>query len=604
MKIKLLNKIFIVLFIIICLVPFVGMLVFGGSPALANEIQSPAPKLTADDGSFNSEYLSQLSDYFADRFALRPRLITAWAKLNSAFFKTSTEDQVLLGNNGWLYYSSELDDYMGKSLEDSELETIAMNLAHIHNSLKSRDIKFVFTIAPNKSSLYPGNMPSYIPNNHENSNAEGLKPYLEKYGIVYADLFEAFEGSTILYYSTDSHWTAAGAAKGTDAILSAAGISTSYGEKPYAIEGTHTGDLYNMLYPAAAGAEGRVVSLEEFTYECLNDPNEGNAIKIETVNPNAEGSLFCWRDSFGIEMYPFLAQSFGEAEFSRDSEYNLGKIEEGTDLVILEIVERNLSNLLAPPVAAEQASSASADAAAENSDELMQAAAALIGEDVQKLYEAAGMPESSDYASSCLGSGKDGELYYPGFTVYTYAEGSLETIVDVEERKTFEKPEEEPEDEVSLNIDSDFAEAAELEELIKNIVSEQTDSSMTDEEKLEALYKYVVNSYTYRRRNYYDFGATGWVDEEAYTMLTTGKGNCYNFASVFCLLAREIGYDATAYSGTMGPDRRPHAWVEIEIDGETRLFDPEDDWTISIHGVLKKYNITLEKAERYKYIHE
>ena len=42
------------------------------------------------------------------------------------------------------------------------------------------------------------------------------------------------------------------------------------------------------------------------------------------------------------------------------------------------------------------------------------------------------MPEYSDYAQSCLGTGEDGNLYYDGFTVYTYREGDVETIRIVE----------------------------------------------------------------------------------------------------------------------------------------------------------------------------
>lgn len=60
------------------------------------------------------------------------------------------------------------------------------------------------------------------------------------------------------------------------------------------------------------------------------------------------------------------------------------------------------------------------------------AAKALIGEEVSKLYEAIGQPNDSAYTSSCLGSGDDGELYYDGFTVYTYREGSSEKIQDVD----------------------------------------------------------------------------------------------------------------------------------------------------------------------------
>ena len=58
-------------------------------------------------------------------------------------------------------------------------------------------------------------------------------------------------------------------------------------------------------------------------------------------------------------------------------------------------------------------------------------AESMIGEEVSKLIEAIGEPQSADYASSCLGPGEDGELQYDGFTVYTYKEGDSEVIQNV-----------------------------------------------------------------------------------------------------------------------------------------------------------------------------
>ena len=58
-------------------------------------------------------------------------------------------------------------------------------------------------------------------------------------------------------------------------------------------------------------------------------------------------------------------------------------------------------------------------------------AANLIGSPVEDLYAAIGEPEGSSYASSCDGPGEDGELYYEGFTVYTYREDGKETVKDV-----------------------------------------------------------------------------------------------------------------------------------------------------------------------------
>lgn len=59
-------------------------------------------------------------------------------------------------------------------------------------------------------------------------------------------------------------------------------------------------------------------------------------------------------------------------------------------------------------------------------------AAGYVGSDVSALYAAIGRPASSDYAPSCLGTGEDGNLYYDGFTVYTYRENGSETVQYVE----------------------------------------------------------------------------------------------------------------------------------------------------------------------------
>ena len=62
---------------------------------------------------------------------------------------------------------------------------------------------------------------------------------------------------------------------------------------------------------------------------------------------------------------------------------------------------------------------------------------------------------------------------------------------------------------------------------------------------------------------------------EALTILRTGRGNCYCYAGIFCLLARQLGYDAKAIAGSTNWDPRPHAWVEIEFDGVPYIFDTE-----------------------------
>ena len=67
----------------------------------------------------------------------------------------------------------------------------------------------------------------------------------------------------------------------------------------------------------------------------------------------------------------------------------------------------------------------------ESGDPGRQTALSLVGSPVSALLSELGEPEERSYASSCNGPGEDGELYYSGFTVYTYRENDVETIVDV-----------------------------------------------------------------------------------------------------------------------------------------------------------------------------
>ena len=170
---------------------------------------------------------------------------------------------------------------------------------------------------------------------------------LEEAGIPYVDLQTVLQDGAVLYYKTDSHWTARGAALAADALLQALGRESRYAEGPFREEGMHVGDLYQMLYPVGKGRETELVYAPGLKYETESDPRGGNALTIRTASPDGQGSLYCLRDSFGIALYPYLADAFSEAVFSRSADYSPEAFaDRQADTVILEIVERNLSSLL------------------------------------------------------------------------------------------------------------------------------------------------------------------------------------------------------------------------------------------------------------------
>ena len=112
-----------------------------------------------------------------------------------------------------------------------------------------------------------------------------------------------------------------------------------------------------------------------------------------------------------------------------------------------------------------------------------------------------------------------------------------------------------------------------LDKYVKDLLAEITTEDMSREEKLKAAYEYCRDHFMYRRNHYYEVGETGWQVEEALTMFSKKKGNCYNFASSFAMLARQLGYDAEAISGLVGNELQPHGWVEIVRDGKRLFYD-------------------------------
>ena len=225
------SKLYIALALLLCLTPSLGLLVFGESGAAANQVLAPRPELRDRDGAWNLSVLSDSADWLADHFALRQQLVSLWGRLNAELLRSSPEEQVILGREGWLFFAPTLPDYTGQSLSEEELEAAASHLARIQAEAESRGARFLFTVAPNKNSLWPEAMPAAYPENHAESSWEKLRPLLDAKGVAYVDLFSL----PMPYYRTDTHWTAEGAAMAADRLLSVLGRESAYAAGPFEI---------------------------------------------------------------------------------------------------------------------------------------------------------------------------------------------------------------------------------------------------------------------------------------------------------------------------------------------------------------------------------
>lgn len=333
-------------FFAVCVLPAAGMLL-PERMAAANQTLAVPPRLTTAEGKFNPDVLQETTDYIGDHFAFRQELITLEAKLEAKFFRSSAEDSVLLGREGWLFYRETLPGYLHtERLSERQLYGAAHTLSLIQEYAEARGASFLFTVAPNKCSLYPEYLPRVGAPLEGEDDIDRLRPLLEAEGVPYADLFAAFRAQEdALYHRLDSHWNARGAALAHDTLISALGRTVEpFFPGGYQTVRNHKGDLYEMLYPTGTELDKNMIFDRAFTFTHVKEPRSPEDQRIETTNAAQSGSLLMFRDSFGNALYPFMAEAFGHAVFSRAMPYQLTLLD-GADTLVIEIVERNLDRL-------------------------------------------------------------------------------------------------------------------------------------------------------------------------------------------------------------------------------------------------------------------
>ena len=339
------ELVFLALCFLLCLVPVAGMLLRGPETAGANETLAAPPRLQGEDGP-NAEFLNDLSAYVSDHFFLRKSLITLHNRLETLGGNPVVGD-VIAGRDGWLYYLPTLEDYTGiRPMSEPELWSAARNLSLVREYCGSRGAELLFVIAPNKNSLYPDRMPDFgtVAPEHD---AQRLFRLLDAEGVPYLDLFRLFSAQEKpLYFDHDSHWNSAGAALAADAVLHAFGRPSDWFSGSFSPGETHQGDLYEMLYPAAQDTERDLARAAPPRFRRLGKDTRPDSISIRTEGEGT-GSLLAFRDSFGNLLFPYLAESFASAQFSRGLPYRLTALEELSDCtVLIELVERNLDYLV------------------------------------------------------------------------------------------------------------------------------------------------------------------------------------------------------------------------------------------------------------------
>lgn len=350
------NLIYIIICLLLCMVPFVCMTFAATNTTTENRTMAELPSIT-EDGKWNQSYFQELGAYFNEHFAFRPALVTADSIIQSKVFRVSNMGTVLVGSEGWLYYTSTLNDFLGKqTLSEKGIWNAAHNLSLMQQSVEERGGTFLFTAAPNKNSLYGENMPYYDSKKASDvKNMTLLEPQLEAWNIPYADLFSEFRREKeILYLKRDSHWNQKGAVLAYDTMLDYLKIDHETYETVESIRTQDEyGDLNKMIYPLSMEPEWNYSYQKDYAYEYVTDTKSVEDAWIQTKNTEGTGSLLMFRDSFGNTLLPLMADTFEDAYFAKSVPYNLEEYMDSyhPEYVIVEKVERNLDDFaLEPPI--------------------------------------------------------------------------------------------------------------------------------------------------------------------------------------------------------------------------------------------------------------
>lgn len=340
---------------VMCLIPSALMLVIPTNETTENRPLAAAPSLLTADGSLNRNFFADFEDYFTDHLALRNQLVYADARIQTLLFQESNVSGVISGTDGWLFYASTLEDYLGTNiLSDRDLFNLAHNILVVQNYLQARDIDFVFTIPPNKNTLHGEYMPyykSYIVD--PDHSAKLLGPILAEQGIQYLDLFTLLEQQAEpMYLLLDSHWNGKGACLVYNAIMDTLDLPhEDYASTEPGLVKNENGDLNRMLYSFYGPLEEN--DSYNLTQEYTLTSSTGSVEDgwIVTENPGGSDTLLMFRDSFANTLIPFLSNEFETAYYAKGEPNALWRYVEtyGPDCVVIEKVERNISNYLENP---------------------------------------------------------------------------------------------------------------------------------------------------------------------------------------------------------------------------------------------------------------
>ena len=307
-----------------------------------------------------------------DRSGLRSALVFAGSWIEVNLLGQSTNPDVVLGRDGWLFYAGDraFEQLRGRDLfTPAQLDHWIDRMQQRRDWLAARGIAFLIVFVPNKERVYPEFLPASVGEPAAVSRPMQLARRLrERHSdLPLLDLtatLVAAKQRTQVYARYDTHWSGSGAFDGYQAIMqrlqpmlpSLQPLRADQMENVAITYPAHQLDLQRMLGLGWAG-HGETLDVpllrDEPAWQTRREDLQGDGgdrMRLTSTRSEAPTSLWL-SDSFAGALAVYLNHTFRRATLvpHRGLRFDRALIEaERPDVVVYEVVERFICNELPP----------------------------------------------------------------------------------------------------------------------------------------------------------------------------------------------------------------------------------------------------------------
>lgn len=322
----------------------------------------PAPALSR-------AFPSAFDRAFSDRFGGRDALVRFHHGSLLRVFGVSSLPTVMPGTGGWFYWLGEdglaLDRHHRATLPfpQSEVDNTVAEFGRRRDWLAARGIAYVVVVVPEKFTIYPEFLPTWVARSPLPSPYDRVRAAVERDGrVAFVDLREplrAAKANERVYYQTDSHWNFNGATVGYREIMRAVQQALPPSALPVIAPPPrpayergvdfYSGDLVTMLGLPSRIREDDVAPLGKVLADTASrcarriDKDEFPGFEFFACDRPGLPRAVILRDSMAIPLIPLLSENFSRVVYVSTHALDLALIErEKPDIVIEELVERSL----------------------------------------------------------------------------------------------------------------------------------------------------------------------------------------------------------------------------------------------------------------------